>query len=206
MRVVLIFLTYALALMARTAAEIDLSEAVQKFPTNAVSVHGCNAAYDNPDRRPPASCKPFPVILEIDGVRPSASGKDRLVLAVSVKNVGDHPIELPKFLEETKGGRRETFISFEVYSLPESKTVKSVSYAFANSNNPSSVVHVDPGEAVIYKLPFDRQVPQENMDAAYYSIRVLLRAYSLEQRPQNSDEISNQLGNEIVSEPFKQKR
>lgn len=207
MGVISLLLLFGAALTANMPdEEVDLSRSVQNFPTHTVSVRGCNAAYDNPDRRPPASCKPFPVTLEITGVRPSASDNDHFVLAVLVKNISNHLIELPKSLQEIKGGGRETFISFEVYSPPDSKAVKSVSYAFADTKTPSSVAHVNPGEAVIYELPFNKQATQENVRDDHAPVRVFLRAYSLERSANTSDGISNQLGNEIVSEPFTPKR
>ena len=87
MRVPAFVIIFSLRLLTdATDQEVDLSQTTaQELPTHSVSIHGCNAAYDSPNLNPPASCWPFAAVVEINGVRPAPSNKNRLVLAVSGK-------------------------------------------------------------------------------------------------------------------------
>lgn len=184
--------------------EIDLSHVIaQHFPTSSVDVKGCNAAYDSGDQSAPPSCRPFPVEITISGMRPDAADSERLALAVSVQNVSNHPVELPRSVEEVRAGGKQTFIVFEMYSPPRAKTAISISYAFADTNRSSSVVQLNSKEAITYLLPLDRRALQKDGDTGHAGLKVVLRAYSLNRAATNlNDGVSRQIGNEISSEPF----
>ena len=61
---------------------VDLSAFAAEFPTNAISTTGCQAAYDSPQKEPPASCRPFPITMEVRKERPNVSSDGARALEI----------------------------------------------------------------------------------------------------------------------------
>ncbi len=207
MQIPLLITLSILLVLADPATVVDLSRSAQEFPTKQVTVTGCNAAYDSGTREPPAWCSPFPVTIEIDGVKPSPAGDGTFVLAVRVTNRSAHTIQLPRSTGPTTGHGKQTFISLSVFSPPGSLNIVTMSYAFTDQETPSSVAHIGANGSIVYDLPFDKHKVQQSPTSAGTEkddrqIAVQLNAFSLERDPKTSQEVSVQKGNPIISKPF----
>lgn len=198
MRVFLFGLCLGL-IVAGQVATVDLSKSSAEFPTNQVSARGCNAAYDSPDPRTPASCFPFPIRVAIKGVERKAEGGP--VVDVAITNLGSSAIRLPRAPEPPAGGKGETFIALDLYSPPGSLPSNSESLAFADASTESSVVEVGPGESVIYRVPF-RGSLERRKEVANHQLQAELRAYSVKKGATASEDISVRRGNPIFSDTY----
>ena len=122
-----------------------------------------------------------------------------------ITNTSERQVQLPSSPQEIKGPGKETFVTFEIYSPPGSlRKVANISFAFSNTQVASSVITIGPHQSMIYIIPFDRSgfKSQKESDEHKLQIQVQLVAYSLERGLRNSDDLSNQRGYPIFSQPF----
>ncbi len=121
------------------------------------------------------------------------------MLVVSVRNTSDQPIELPKSTTKVKDVDKQLFFSLAVYSPPGSKGLRTVSFVFGAATVPSSVVRVNPQQAVTYLLPFDRKAYATSRTEQII-VTVSLTTYELQQN--KAVPFSDQLGYDLTSKPF----
>lgn len=201
----IVFALCSSLLAAEPVLTIDLSNSSSQFPTNGVQVTGCNGAFDNPDKSPPASCLPYPIKIEIKGIKRITADDQTMVLEVEIANTSAQSVHLPRSLETVRGAGVEVFIAFVVYPLSGYSKVISQSLAFADTATPSSMVTIEAYQSVIYDIRFDNTLLQQlskSDEIGSSRVRVAFSAYSVLNSVSGSGSVSAQRGNRILSKPF----
>jgi hypothetical protein len=187
----MILTKFAVAILFITAMtprkHIDLA-AVRPpdLPIRSSYVKGCVRAFDDQTPKPPDLCYPFPAQVRIVAYK-QGGGYSKASLTVDVTNSSSAAIALPVAASPSPTANELTQVSFRITLGNQAESIGD-GFAYSDTEEPTSIAMVEPGESIEYYIPVDLERFKKMLQPSETTVPVVVKLNASKLKKQSNGE------------------